>query len=180
MQEKESNSKENLSSSTKKNSKKSENSKISNSISKSKLKTKKTKNSKFTIICKDNPDLSLELYSEELSVHIISCEKCLKELLLYQAKQEKLNSQLLKKNKKVKKKIKGDMDLNNSMMQKLDNVTTNDEDNSDKDDENNDTSSYEESKSEEENEGLNQSMMNIKNKPKKISNKTKNTRKKKD
>ena len=91
-------------------------SKKENSMLNSHQKTKtKTKHLQFALSCKNNPNIKYELNTEELSMHIISCDDCLKELLLYQARQKKLEKEILnnqksennhnKKNKKIKNMI---------------------------------------------------------------------------
>ena len=121
-------------------------SKKENSMLNSHQKTKtKTKHLQFALLCKNNPNIKYELNTEELSMHIISCDDCLKELLLYQARQKKLEKEILnnqksennhnKKNKKNKK-----YDINNSMSIKpedLNNISD-DEDGSQSDSENDD------------------------------------------
>ena len=113
--------------STKKDSKISKSSDISFSmtISKSKKKSKPNKApTTLTIECKSNPKQKFEAITEELTFHIISCDDCLKQLLLYQARQEKRNKELLnnKKEKNKNHKKKGRIDINNSMQESVDNI----------------------------------------------------------
>ena len=110
----------NDSNSTKKDSRKSDkSSSFSISTSKSILKGKSSKLPKFKIQCKNESGKKFELNSEELAIHIITCDSCLKELLLYQARQEKLGADILNDKKGKKKKSKRKRDVNNSMQEKV-------------------------------------------------------------
>ena len=88
-----------------------ENSNISMTLSKTKVKekTKTPKGKKFKIECVNTKE-KFEINSEEFTIHIITCDDCLKQLLLDQARQEKYESQVLNdrndKSKKNKKKGK--------------------------------------------------------------------------
>ena len=106
------------SSSKNKDSKKHDKTNMSN-ISKSKI---KSKSSKYKIECKNDPEQKYEINSEEFAIHIISCENCLKELFLYQARQERKAKELLNdinKNKKKQKKRKK-ADIINSISESTD------------------------------------------------------------
>ena len=101
----------NESSQTFKDSRTEENSNISMTLSKTKMKekTKTPKGKKFKIECANNPELKFEINSEEFTIHIITCDDCLKQLLLNQARLEKYESQVLndRNNKSKKNKKKG-------------------------------------------------------------------------
>ena len=77
----------------------------------------KSKASNFKLSCKNDPNKKFELNTEELTIHILSCDDCLKELLLNQARQEKLERDLLndKKERKLYHKKNKKFDINNSM-----------------------------------------------------------------
>ena len=84
--------------------------------SKSKIKLN-SKTSKDEISCKYNTNKKFQLSTEELAIHILSCDDCLKELLLYQARQKKLEMELLnnKSGRKNYYKRNKKFDVNNSM-----------------------------------------------------------------
>ena len=81
------------------------------SITKNKTKPKPVKGQKLKIICKNDSKIKFDSNCEELTIHIITCDDCLKELLLYQARQEKLETQLLNDKKDKKKKRKKELIL---------------------------------------------------------------------
>ena len=74
------------------------------SIKSKNKKTKKPKGQTFSIVCKKDPNITFGQIDEEFSVHIIKCDDCLKEFLLYQARKEKLGSEILNDKKEDKKK----------------------------------------------------------------------------
>jgi hypothetical protein len=86
-------------------------------IPKTETKSKITKIQKFKIVCKNNPKKIFESLSDELGIHIISCNYCQKELLLYQAKVIKLENQLLNEKKEAleMKRRRRRKDVNDSM-----------------------------------------------------------------
>ena len=136
------------------------NSNFSMTYSKSKTKSKSKKALKLKIECKKDPKIIFESNSEELTIHIISCDDCLKQLLLYQARQEKNSNELLNNKRKTKKstKNKKSIDINNSMQQDVEKVNKIiEDDDSDEDEGKNDSNS----ESEEEAQGLEQTMTNI-------------------
>ena len=86
-------------------------------IPKTEAKSKITKIQNFKIVCKNNPKKIFESFSDELGIHIISCNYCQKELLLYQAKLIKLENQILNDQKAALelKKRRRRKDVNDSM-----------------------------------------------------------------
>ena len=99
-------------------------------IPKTEAKSRITKIQNFKIVCKNNPKKIFESFSDELGIHIISCNYCQKELLLYQAKLIKLENQLLNDKKAALelKKRRRRKDVNNSMSEiNLDEDEYNDE-----------------------------------------------------
>ena len=111
------------STSTQKDSRKSDkSSSFSMTLSKTKIKSKSGKAPKFKIECKNESGKKFETNSEELAIHIITCDDCLKELLLYQARQEKLGADILNDKKGKKKKNKIIRDINNSMQGSVDSI----------------------------------------------------------
>ena len=86
-------------------------------IPKSQEKSRITKIPNFKIVCKNNPKKIFDSFSDELGIHIISCNYCQKELLLYQAKLIKLENQLLNDKKEALeiKKRRRRKDVNDSM-----------------------------------------------------------------
>ena len=60
---------------------------VSMSIVKTKIKPNKVKGQKLKIVCKNDSKIKFDSNSEELTIHIINCYDCLKELILYQARQ---------------------------------------------------------------------------------------------
>lgn len=84
--------------------------------SKSKINLK-SKTSQVEISCKYNTNKKFQLNTEELAIHILSCDDCLKELLLHQARQKKLEMELLnnKSGRKKYNKTNKKLDVNNSM-----------------------------------------------------------------
>ena len=83
----------------------------------SETKTKIAKTQNFKIICKNNPKKIFQTISDELLIHIISCNYCQKELLLFQARQLKLENQLLNDKKEAleMKKRRRRKDVNDTM-----------------------------------------------------------------
>ena len=86
-------------------------------IPKTEAKSRITKIQNFKIVCKNDPKKIFESFSDELCIHIISCNYCQKELLLYQAKVIKLENQLLNDKKEALelKKKRRRKDVNDSM-----------------------------------------------------------------
>lgn len=125
--------------------------------SKQKIKTK-AKHSQFTLSCKNNPNIKFELNDEELSLHIISCDDCLKELFLYQARQKKIEKEILNDKKSgnnhYKKNKNKKFDINNSMSMRPEDI------NNISDDENRSNSN---SENEDENNELGSTMFNLNN-----------------
>jgi len=102
------------SSSTKRDSKRTDKSSNSMTISKSGIKSRSKRAQKLNIECKNEKGKKFQEMSEELAVHIITCDDCLKKLLLHQAKLEKLGADYLNQKKRKNKKSKK-RDINNSM-----------------------------------------------------------------
>jgi len=84
---------------------------------KSEVNNRITKLKNFKIVCKNNPKKIFETISDELCIHIISCNYCQKELLLYQAKQIRLENQLLNDKKEAleQKRRRRRKDVNDTM-----------------------------------------------------------------
>ena len=92
------------SSSTKKDSKRTDKSSNSMTMSKSGTKSRSKRAQKFKIECKNEKGKIFEGMTEELTIHIITCDDCLKQLLLNQARQEKLGADYLNQKKRKNKK----------------------------------------------------------------------------
>ena len=96
----------------------------------SSISNKEKKNNKdFEIVCTHNSNLRFEKMSDDFTYHLIECDNCLKNLLLFQARKIKEEKQLLNYEKLNNKKVKI-KSLNNSMNQysNNDNIkTSNDE-----------------------------------------------------
>ena len=70
----------------------------------------------FEIICIHNSNLRFEKMSDDFTYHLLECDNCLKNLLLFQARKIKEEKQILNYEKLNNKKVKI-KNLNNSMNQ---------------------------------------------------------------
>ena len=87
---------------------------------------------KFHIICQNNPELIFEEQSDEFTYHIVQCDNCLKDYLLYQARMKKEQKNILNYERNYIKKIQKKDDINNSMINNINNEDKNNSsDNSD-------------------------------------------------
>ena len=80
----------------------------------------KKNNKDFEIVCAYNSNLRFEKMSDDFTYHLIECDNCLKELLLFQARKIKEEKRHL--NEKLNNKKIIIRDLNNSMNNHSNNI----------------------------------------------------------
>ena len=99
-----------------------------------KLGSKSSRVDKLEIVCNDNSDLKFEIFSDDFSYHLTQCDNFLKKYLLYQARMEKEQNEILKYQKNNSKEL---ININNSMINNINNkdIEESSSDNSDNEEE---------------------------------------------